>query len=235
MTTVVTQPPLQVTDNRDRDRSSCVVSWASHTTLVRGPGREINLTAQTHEVKAVVRLAIPAILTKVCFEDFYPSSTTRAAWHKKTLVAAARHLKRSAAEKINAGVARRYEAVQERLMGDEDYCPLLGRIVCSRICSTSLADVNEQLDGRIPIFRNNFKSSSEEMIKSQFKLRVGCTNAVEWYLTKKRYIYPCDAEVSSTILFNLVLLHSRPCRLRRWTRDAHIRTTPSYQPFLYST
>ena len=236
VTTVVTQVPLQVVDNSDRDGSSRVRSWGSHTTLVRGPGRELNLTTQTHEVKAVVRIAIPNILRRVIFEDFYPSSTTRAAWHKKTMIAAACHLKRSAAQNGNESVARRYGAVEDRLKGDDDYCPTLGKIVCSCIYSTSPTDVNEQLDGCIPIFRNNFKSSCEEMIKSQFKLRVSCTNAIEWYLTKMRYVYPCDAEVShSTSLINAMLLHPRFCRPRRWTHDAHIRTTLCCRPFLCST
>ena len=188
----------RVADNKG-DESAQSHSWPSYTALVRGPGREINLTVQTHEVKIVVRHAIPAIITKLCFIDFYPSSTTRAAWHKKTLNSAASVMKHGANRKNNAPIACRYEAIQERLKADDDYSSLLGKIVRSRICSTGLADDDEQLDGRIPIFRNNLKASAEEAAKLHFKLRPGCANEVEWYLSKMRYIYPCDAAVSPPV------------------------------------
>ena len=82
-----------------------------------------------------MRLALPYVLSKVCFFDLYPSSATRAAWNRKALMLAAIHLKNSATQNKNAHVAYRYEKLRERLKVDEDYTPTLGRIVCPDICS----------------------------------------------------------------------------------------------------
>jgi hypothetical protein len=103
-------------------------AWASHTTLVRGPSGEYNLTAQSHEVKAIVRTALPSILARLCYLDFYPSSATRAAWHKRLLIAASVRLMARAAQ-TNQPVAARYGAVRERLQMDDNYSPILGRLV----------------------------------------------------------------------------------------------------------
>ena len=100
--------------------------------LVRGPSGEYNLTAQAHEVKAVVRTALPSILARLCYLDFYPSSTTRAAWHKRLLTAAAVQLMARSGQG-NQSVAMRYSAVRDRLIADDHYSPILGRLVSRSI------------------------------------------------------------------------------------------------------
>jgi hypothetical protein len=202
--------------------------WECYTNLVRGPSGEINLTAQTHEVKIVVRLAIRAIMADLCFVDFYPSSTTRAAWHVKALTSAARTLQNGAAQKKNERVAHHYKMVRERLKTDEDYVPVLGKIVCPLICPKGLAD-HHQLDGRIPIFRNNLKSCAEQTVIPHFKLRAGCSDEVEWYMSKMRYVYPCDYPVRQTIHKTpLWVLCSLSYRNKRWMDVAHTRTVLSH-------
>lgn len=102
--------------------------WPSYASLVRGHSGEVNLTAQPHEVKAVVRKAIPSIITNICFFDFYPKSTVRAVWHKKALLQAAKELKAK-----NAPAAHRYDKIRQRLKVDEDYSPILGKIVGTQL------------------------------------------------------------------------------------------------------
>ena len=114
--------------NHDTPPQDAATDWPSYTTLFRGHSGEFKLTAQTHEVRAIVRLAIRSVLAKVCFLDFFPLSATRAAWHMKTLTAAAIRLRKTASQK-NALVANRYEKLQERLRADEDYVPTLGKVV----------------------------------------------------------------------------------------------------------
>ena len=126
------QVPLSQNNSHDRTptQGDTPTGWECYTNLVRGPSGEVNLTAQTHEVKIVVRLAIRAIMANLCFVDFYPSSATRAAWHAKALTSAARTLQNGATQKKNERVAHHYKMVRERLKTDEDYVPVLGKIVC---------------------------------------------------------------------------------------------------------
>ena len=110
--------------------------WPSHTDLVVGPSHEYTLGVQSHEVKAIVRKAIPFVLVNICFVEFFPSSTTRAAWSKKALIGAAKDLKTQSA-RINQAAALRYDAVMQRLMRDDDYYPVLGKLV--RLASLKFA------------------------------------------------------------------------------------------------
>jgi hypothetical protein len=98
--------------------------WPVYASLVRTRSGAVNLTAQPHEVKVVVRKAIPGVFTKLCFFDFYPDSTVRAVWNKKALLRASKELKDN-----NGLVAHRYEKLRQRLKEDEDFSPTLGRIV----------------------------------------------------------------------------------------------------------
>jgi hypothetical protein len=105
--------------------------WPSYTQLIPGPSNRYGLTAQNHEVKSVVRKAIPLVLAKICFVNTFPSSDTQAAWSLQALVSAARKIKRDVAQ-TSEDVAMRYDVIRERLKGDEEYSPILCRLVrCS--------------------------------------------------------------------------------------------------------
>ena len=104
--------------------------WPSYSQLIPGPSGRYNLTAQNHEVKSVVRKAIPLVLAKICFFDTFPSSDTQAAWSLQALASAARKIKRGVAQ-TSEDVARRYDVIRERLKRDEEYGPILIRLVRS--------------------------------------------------------------------------------------------------------
>jgi hypothetical protein len=119
-------PPPKVLDiNNDEPQVCARATWPSYTDLVLGHSGDYNLTAQTHEVRAVVRKALPFLLGKLSFVDFYPASTTRAAWHRVVLIAAASKLKKKGSQ----AAAVRFASVQDRLRDDENYCPILGKLV----------------------------------------------------------------------------------------------------------
>jgi len=102
--------------------------WPSYTDLVRGRSGDYNLTAQNHEVKVVIRKALPQLLGKLCFDDFYPASTTRAAWNKEVLITAAGKLKRKMAQNKQSAAAH-YGRIRDRLRADDGYYPILGKLV----------------------------------------------------------------------------------------------------------
>ena len=111
--------------------------WPFYTQLIQGPSGKYGLTVQNHEVKSVVRKAIPLVLANICFVNTFPSSVTQAAWSLQSLVSAARKIKRDVAQS-SEHVAMRYDAIKERLKNDEEYSPILSRLVrCTRhpVCS----------------------------------------------------------------------------------------------------
>ena len=104
--------------------------WPSYTQLIPGASGRYGLTAQNHEVKCVVRKAIPIVQAKICFVDTFPSSDTQAAWSLRALASATRKIKRDVVQ-TSEDVAMRYDVIRERLKRDEEYGPILIRLVRS--------------------------------------------------------------------------------------------------------
>ena len=108
--------------------------WPSYTNLIWSSNGEVNLTSQTFEVKAVVRKAIPLILSNLIFVDGYPDQPTRSAWGKKALISAASDLK-IALGRNSQGAAAHYDELRRRLKRQDDYWPHLSRLVRETRCS----------------------------------------------------------------------------------------------------
>ena len=116
------------TGNQGSDGSHAGGLWPSYTHLIPGPSGKYGLTAQNHEVKCVVRKAIPLVLAKICFVNTFPSSDTQAAWSLQALASAARKIKRDVI-RTSEDVAMRYDVIRDRLKRDEEYSPILRRLV----------------------------------------------------------------------------------------------------------
>ena len=113
----------------DKDQVTKVEQkWPSYTYLLWSSNGEVNLTAQTFEVKIVVRKAIPLMIANVIFVDGYPDQPTRSAWSKKALVSAAGDTK-TAAERNSQSAATHYDAIRRRLKREDDYWRALAKLV----------------------------------------------------------------------------------------------------------
>ena len=110
------------------DAKEAAISWPSHTNLIQGPSGKYGLTVQNHEVKVVIRKAIPQVLFRIAFINFFPSSDTQEAWSRKALITSARSIAQQMAPSSNS-VAMRYDAVKQRLKKDDEYAPILSRLV----------------------------------------------------------------------------------------------------------
>ena len=114
----------------------CIVQlddWPWYTDLIKGRKREILLSIQTHEVKAVVRKAMHLIEAQFRFENAFPSLEDRISWYYTEL-----HDACAALETTSRGVVNvKYEVLCKRIVADEKYVSNLSTLV--RLSSLVLA------------------------------------------------------------------------------------------------
>jgi hypothetical protein len=103
--------------------------WPSFTSLVLSRSGDVNLTAQSHEVKATIRKGIPHMLGQLFFIHGYPDHPTRLAWAKKALIAAAGDLRSPSSLQASQTASNRYLTISKRFDEDEDYWRALARLV----------------------------------------------------------------------------------------------------------
>ena len=100
--------------------------------LIYSASGDVNLTAQLHEIKVIVRKAITLMTANLIFIDGYPDSPTQAAWAQKVLISAANTFKLSNAN--SQRVVARYDSIMLCLRQDLVYLSALSRLVCGIVC-----------------------------------------------------------------------------------------------------
>jgi hypothetical protein len=101
--------------------------WPWYTNLIKGRKREILLSIQTHEVKAVVRKAMHLIEARFRFENPFPGQEDRISWYYTEL-----HDACAALESTSRGVVKfKYDDLRKRVVADEKYVNDLSTLVRS--------------------------------------------------------------------------------------------------------
>jgi hypothetical protein len=99
--------------------------WPWYTNLLKGCKREILLSVQTHEVKAVVRKAMNLIEGRFQFKNAFPSLEDRISWYYTEVHDACASL-----EAMSRGVVKfKYDSFRERVVADEKYVNDLSMLV----------------------------------------------------------------------------------------------------------
>ncbi|KAF8327511.1 hypothetical protein F5887DRAFT_924746 [Amanita rubescens] len=162
---------ISQTDCVGGSTSAPLSRWPSYTDLVKSAkSKELSLSAQSYELRLVIRKAMHIIEGRVRFHNSFPDIGERSKWNRSCLQKAAQNVRQWS----QGDVKIRYSKFYERFASDDEY----------------VNEMSTLLDPRISILRGNVKTAAVLNARTSYDLHAGSAEKVKDLLYRKQYIYP---------------------------------------------